>query len=295
MPSHLKKVKKKMSLFVQLRSRTILDGEYNSVFKGRSLDFDDLRNYNYGDDVKDIDWKATARTGQMLIRRYIAIRKHNILIVVNSSRSMSALAPSGETKHQIAVFSAGVISYITQKHGDLIGLISSNKDSIRRFPFRSETSHIEGFLNYYDNSVNLLSPKNSINNAFDYILKNMSEHMIIITITDPESLESVSDNTLRRLNVRHEQLCIIINDSTTANPILKNSNVFEVNSSAIIPNFIRLNPKFQAEESESSKKYLDSLSQRLNKNHIANTIIDSESESIANIIKLLEKKRRARH
>ena len=49
-----------MDIFAQRRVRNVLSGNYGSVFKGRSLDFDDLREYNYGDDVKDIDWKATA-------------------------------------------------------------------------------------------------------------------------------------------------------------------------------------------------------------------------------------------
>ena len=62
MAGYLVKVRKKMNIITQRRVRNVLTGNYGSVFKGRSIDFDDLREYDYGDDVKDIDWKASARS-----------------------------------------------------------------------------------------------------------------------------------------------------------------------------------------------------------------------------------------
>ena len=59
----------------------ILDGSYRSIYKGRSMNFEELREYIPGDDVKDIDWKASSRSTKTLVRQYIAERKHNILIV----------------------------------------------------------------------------------------------------------------------------------------------------------------------------------------------------------------------
>ena len=56
MPSLFTKVKAKMDLYTHEKVRSLLDGQYGSVFKGRSLDFDDLREYIPGDDIKDIDW-----------------------------------------------------------------------------------------------------------------------------------------------------------------------------------------------------------------------------------------------
>ena len=58
MSNNLAKVKKKMSIYAKRRVRNVLTGNYGSVFKGRSMDFDDLRAYEYGDDVKDIDQLA---------------------------------------------------------------------------------------------------------------------------------------------------------------------------------------------------------------------------------------------
>ena len=74
MPSLLVKVKAKMTLHAHEKVRGLLEGQYGSVFKGRSLDFDDLREYLPGDDIKDIDWRATARSVSTRIRRYVAVR-----------------------------------------------------------------------------------------------------------------------------------------------------------------------------------------------------------------------------
>ena len=58
---------------------------------GRGIDFNDLREYVRGDDVKDIDWKASARTRMLLVRRYVAERKHTVVLAVSTGRSMAAM------------------------------------------------------------------------------------------------------------------------------------------------------------------------------------------------------------
>ena len=66
----------------------------------RSLEFDDLRPYVPGDDVRDIDWKASARSGHVLIKRFVTEKHHKILVVADAGRNTTALAPSGETKRR---------------------------------------------------------------------------------------------------------------------------------------------------------------------------------------------------
>ena len=70
----------------------IIDGSYNSIYKGRSMNFDELREYVPGDDIKDVDWKASARSQKMLVREYIAEKKHNIMLVMDTSKRMRANA-----------------------------------------------------------------------------------------------------------------------------------------------------------------------------------------------------------
>ena len=76
--SHLTRVKARLSIHAHRKVRGLLEGEYAAIQIGRGIDFNDLREYVRGDDVKDIDWKASARTRMLLVKRYVAERKHTV-------------------------------------------------------------------------------------------------------------------------------------------------------------------------------------------------------------------------
>jgi uncharacterized protein (DUF58 family) len=112
----LHRVRTRLAIRAHRKVRGLLDGEYVSLFHGKSLDFDDLRAYVPGDDVKDIDWKATARVGSPLTKRYIATRKHAVLLIVDTGRDFAALSEAGTPKRDLAVLAAGVIGYLAVRH-----------------------------------------------------------------------------------------------------------------------------------------------------------------------------------
>jgi uncharacterized protein (DUF58 family) len=74
MPAHLTRIKTRLSIHAHRKVRGLLEGEYAALHVGRGIDFNDLREYVRGDDVKDIDWKASARGRQLLVKRYVAER-----------------------------------------------------------------------------------------------------------------------------------------------------------------------------------------------------------------------------
>ncbi|HET8896291.1 MAG TPA: DUF58 domain-containing protein, partial [Protaetiibacter sp.] len=77
-------MKSKLFIASTLKSMHPLDGGYASLVRGRSLDFEDLRPYEHGDEVRDIDWRATARAGEPMVKRSYAERRHTILFVVDT-------------------------------------------------------------------------------------------------------------------------------------------------------------------------------------------------------------------
>ena len=81
-------IKRFQTVHTRRSTNRVLDGSYKSIFKGRSMNFDELREYVPGDDIKDIDWKASSRSQKMLVRQYIAERKHNIMLVFDTNRRM---------------------------------------------------------------------------------------------------------------------------------------------------------------------------------------------------------------
>ena len=81
---YITKIKANIAIHTNIKATSILDGSYKSVFMGKSLNFEDLREYIPGDNIRDIDWKASSRSRMLLVKRYIAEKKHNILLVFDS-------------------------------------------------------------------------------------------------------------------------------------------------------------------------------------------------------------------
>ena len=88
MKDYITKVKAKLSLYSTKKTSNIFDGSYKSIYQGNGLDFENLREYIPGDSIRDIDWKASSRSGKILIKRYIAEKKHNVMLVFDTGKSM---------------------------------------------------------------------------------------------------------------------------------------------------------------------------------------------------------------
>ena len=106
---YLDRVRRVASLYTKRKTSDLLDGDYSSMQHGRSLDFDDLREYRYGDDINYIDWKSSSRVGKPLVRRYFADRKHDVLFIGDTGKKMTGDTPAGESKEHIALMAFGVI------------------------------------------------------------------------------------------------------------------------------------------------------------------------------------------
>ena len=80
---YLSRIRRAVALYTKRKTSNILDGDFHSIHRGRSMEFDDLKTYTFGDDVHDIDWKSSSRMGDILVRRYMTDRRHNVMFVVD--------------------------------------------------------------------------------------------------------------------------------------------------------------------------------------------------------------------
>ena len=97
-------------------------GEYHSVFKGRGMEFDEVRRYSLGDDVRDIDWNVTARTGEPHIKSYIEERELTVMLAVDVSRS-GEFGTINRFKRELAVELAAVMAFAATTNNDNVGLL----------------------------------------------------------------------------------------------------------------------------------------------------------------------------
>jgi uncharacterized protein (DUF58 family) len=111
---------------LEVRTRRLvndsLSGEYHSVFKGRGMDFDEVREYVPGDEVRTIDWNVTARAGRTFVKKYTEERELTILLVVDISASGN-FGSAGQSKRELAAEVASLLALSAIRNSDKVGLL----------------------------------------------------------------------------------------------------------------------------------------------------------------------------
>ena len=218
--SLLRRVKSNMAIFAHRKARGMLDGEYGSVFRGRSLDFDDLRAYIPGDEVRDIDWKASARHGSPLVKRYVAVRRQTVVMVADTGRNMAAAARSGETKKDIAIMALGVIGYLAHRHGDVVGLVSGDSSGTTALPAKGGEAHLERLLRQVDSAATLDAAASRIEDQLDHVVRTVKGRNLLFIVADEVAASPATAKLLRRLRAQHEVLWLTVRDAELAPTIL---------------------------------------------------------------------------
>ena len=116
-------------------------GEYQSVFKGRGMEFDEVRQYHPGDDVRSIDWNVTARTGEPHVKSYIEERELTVMLVVDVSGS-GDFGTRNRFKRELAVELAAVMSFAATTNNDKVGLLLFTDRVESMVPPRKGRSHV---------------------------------------------------------------------------------------------------------------------------------------------------------
>jgi uncharacterized protein (DUF58 family) len=130
---------------IEIKARRLVNdlflGEYAAVFRGRGLEFDELRPYVPGDDVRSLDWKAMARTGHALVRRYREDRDLTVVFAVDVSASQGAGAQK-QTKADLAAEICAVLSLAAIRNKDRVGLLLFASHPERFVPPSSGATHV---------------------------------------------------------------------------------------------------------------------------------------------------------
>ncbi len=283
MMNHILKIQAKVSVYAKKKTSNIFDGSYKSIYTGNGLDFENLREYIPGDNIRDIDWKASARNKNLLIKQYIAEKKHNVMLVFDTGKNFLADTNAGQTKKDVALTAGGTLAYLAAHNRDNVGAIYNRGGMIQYFPLRMGMNHLEHVLTCYDRE-DFSGYDSDINKSLDYIIKNIPKKMIIFVITDAGGIHSISENTIKKLCVQHDLLFVSIGDAT-----LTGNKSFDVQSSRYVSEYITKNKKLMALEEKTRKKIAYENSHKLLRNQIVSVEIDSEENIIDRSLELLER------
>ncbi|MDD9205814.1 DUF58 domain-containing protein [Georgenia sp. 10Sc9-8] len=322
--SRLAQVRARLDLPTVKRAAGRLDGRHRSIFTGHGQDFDDQVEYRPGDDVKDIDWKSSARAGRPIIRRFVRESDLTVVLAVDTGRTMAATAPSGVPKAQVAMFAADVVAYLARSRGDQVALVAGDAERLDQVPARSGTAHLEMMLRRLAaqlsgpgpaepggrgpttgpatapasttargaGTVPGRAPASDLGLVLDRVLGWARRRSLVVVITDEARPRPEHEGALRRLRTRHDVLVIAVADAMPTRPGIGPTD--DVDGGPVLPAFLRDDPVVHAEAAAVAERRRDDVRAMLLRRGVEHVVVQGEDDLVDALAELFERLRRAR-
>jgi uncharacterized protein (DUF58 family) len=194
----------------RLASDTMV-GAYLSSFKGRGMDFEDLRDYAPGDDVRHIDWNVTNRLGRPFVKRYREEREIGLMLLVDISAS-GEFGSVGVTKRRLAAEVAGTLAFAAARSGDKVGLLLFTDEVELYLPPGKGRRHLLRLLReilFFQRARRGTNPTVALQ-ALMHRLNRRSMAVLISDFLCP--LDRELAQSLGRVNARHDLVCLHLHD-----------------------------------------------------------------------------------
>ncbi len=185
-----------------------LAGEYESVFKGRGMEFDEVRKYQVGDEIRSIDWNVTARMGEPFVKRYVEERELTVIFLVDLSAS-GAFGSTHQIKNEVAAELCALLAFSAIKNNDKVGLIVFT-DRVELFvPPAKGTTHVlrlvRELLDFTPRQT-----KTDISAGLEYLGRVTNKKSVIFLVSD--FIGEGFEHQLRVLGKRHDLIAVSITD-----------------------------------------------------------------------------------
>src|SRR5687767_13887250 len=220
---------------IELRTKRIvtetLAGQYHSVFKGQGMNFEEVREYQPGDDVRAIDWNVTARMNHPFIKKFVEERELTMVLMVDLSGS-GLFGSSAQSKRELAAEIASVLAFSAIRNNDKVGLILFTNEVEKFISPRKGRRHVLRVIR----EILFYEPKRrgtDLNGALEFLMRITAHRSIVVVLSDfiephtavrrisrvpqrltslPENLTQASYAILRQANRRHDLVAVQITD-----------------------------------------------------------------------------------
>lgn len=209
---YLARIRRMAALYTGKKTTNLLDGDFHSSYLGRSMEFEDLKEYSAGDNVRDIDWKASSRTGKVLVRRYEAEKRHHVMIVSDLNAMLQADTCKGEEKGELLLLLLGTIAYLSGRQGADYAFAGAPKGGIEISSFRSGPDHLEAALYRFRKAVGERSDT-ALPALLDSVMERPGNAGMLYILTDISGAEKLDDRVLRQLSIKYDIVLVLIQDA----------------------------------------------------------------------------------
>nr|WP_321396530.1 DUF58 domain-containing protein [uncultured Desulfobacter sp.] len=199
-PAHIIKKIKQIHIKSRKTVNTLMAGQYRSVFKGSGIEFEEVREYAPGDDVKTIDWNVSARTGKVFVKLFREERESIVMLLIDMSASLNFGTHSGSKLEKVAEL-ASVLAFNAIKNNDKVGVIFFTDQVEKYIPPKKGSAHIWRVIK----EIFTFAPQGvgtDVACALDFMAKISKKRSFAFVISDYLSPEY--EKSLRLLNRRHE-------------------------------------------------------------------------------------------
>ena len=187
----------------------LLAGQYKSVFRGRGMEFDEVREYQPGDDVRSIDWNVTARTGTPFIKRYCEERELTVMFLVDASAS-GVFGSQGRSKLDLVVEVAALLMFSALKNNDKVGLVDVLRHGARLLPPREKGKGNVLRLIRQLVSVEPVARTTNLAVALEYLSRVQKRRAVVFLISD--FLAPQARQAMALCGSRHDLVAVSVAD-----------------------------------------------------------------------------------
>ena len=203
----LKKVRR-----IEITTRSVVNdvfaGEYHSVFKGRGMDFSEVREYSIGDDVRTIDWNVTARMNHPFVKVFEEERELTVMLMVDASSS-GEFGTVNQMKGEIAIEICALLAFSAIKNNDKVGLIIFT-DKVEKFvpPKKGKTHVLRVIRELFYHEPR--SSQTDIREALEYLNRIATRRSVVFLVSD--FMSEGYEKALQIVNKKHDIAAITVRD-----------------------------------------------------------------------------------
>ena len=207
-----------------------LSGRHRSGSRGRGMDFSEMKQYVQGDDTRNMDWKATRRTGKPYIRVYNEERDRNVWLVISQMNSMF-FGSTERMKSVSAAHTAALMAFKALETGDRVGAVVYNNDEVKFFKASSSKNAVIQIMTEIERQNQLLKATNDNNLKLNlgHALKTLSalakHDDLVLLIGDGRAMDEETAKQITRINAHNDVIAVLVYDPMEEE-IVKSSSLF---------------------------------------------------------------------
>lgn len=197
---------------LQIRARRavedLLGGEYRSVFKGMGMSFEEVREYQPGDDIRTIDWNVTARMGHPFVKRFVEERELTVMLLVDCSASQ-AFGTQRQQKRDVAAELAALLAFSAISNNDKVGLVAFSDRVEKYVPPRKGTRHVLRLMR----DILFFQPGHAgtcLRQGLDFLNRVLRRRAIVFLFSD--FLDQGYEKAFQRTGKRHDLIAVALGD-----------------------------------------------------------------------------------